>query len=304
VTMRLYSAKGRTVNELRRDSTTRATWAHEREYRVTYRDTLTDSETVVDGEFVGRVDSNPLQSGRAVPISIESEIAREELNVGLGDSLTFDVQGRRIPAYVSSIREVDWQRIGTNYFVVFPEGVLETAPQMHVLLSRSSDSDASAQVQRDVVQEYPNVSAIDLSLVLSTVQDLFGRLSYVIRFMALFTIVTGLIVLAGAVVVSRYQRAEESVLLKTLGASRRTVLKIMTVEYLFLGVFAAATGIVLALAAAWGLSYFVFEGPFVLAPWALLASFVVVVALTIGIGLLNSRGLYDRPPLDVLRAEV
>jgi putative ABC transport system permease protein len=304
VTMRLHSAKGRTIEEMRRDSTARVDWAHQREYRVTYRDSLTDSETIVEGEFVGRVDGNPLQSGRAVPISLESEIAREDLNVGVGDSLTFDVQGRLIPTYVSSIRQVDWQRIGTNYFVVFPEGVLETAPQMHVLLSRTSDDEASAQVQRNVVQEYPNVSAIDLSLILSTVQDLFGRLAYVIRFMALFSIVTGLIVLAGAVVVSRYQRAEESVLLKTLGASRRTVLKIMTVEYLFLGVFAAATGILLALVAAWSLSYFVFEGPFVVAPWALAASFVVVVALTIGIGLFNSRGLYDRPPLDVLRAEV
>jgi putative ABC transport system permease protein len=175
---------------------------------------------------------------------------------------------------------------------------------MHVVLSRSASDTASAAVQRRVVADYPNVSAIDLSLVLSTFKDIFGRLAYVIRFMALFSVVTGLIVLAGAVVVSRYQRAEESVLLKTLGASKRTVLLIMTVEYLFLGVFAAATGILLALAAAWSLSYFVFEGPFVVAPGALATAFGVVTALTIGIGLFNSRGLYDRPPLDVLRAEV
>ena len=304
VTMRLHGVKGRTVAEIRRDSTTQSTWAHEREYRVTYRDHLTESETLVQGEFVGQVQRNPFRTGAAVPISIEREIAREELNVGIGDTLTFDVQGRKLDAYISSIRSVDWQRIGTNYFVVFPEGVLESAPRMNVLLSRTSSDEQSARVQRRLVQKYPNVSAIDLSLVLSTVKDLFGRLSYVIRFMALFSIVTGLIVLAGAVVVSRYQRAEESVLLKTLGASRRTVLQIMTVEYLFLGVFAAATGILLALVAAWSLSYFVFEGPFVVAPWALLATFVVVVLLTIGIGLFNSRGLYDRPPMDVLRAEV
>jgi putative ABC transport system permease protein len=304
VTMRMHSVNGRTIEQIRQDTTQRVDWAHEREYRVTYRDHLTSSETLVDGEFVGEVDGNPIQSGRAVPISLEQEIAREDLNVGIGDTLTFDVQGRLVTTYVSSIRQVDWQRIGTNYFVVFPEGVLEAAPQMHVILSRSENDEASAQVQREVVQKYPNVSAIDLSLVLSTFRDLFGRLAYVIRFMALFSIITGLIVLAGAVVVSRYQRAEESVLLKTLGASRNTVLKIMTVEYLFLGMFAAATGIVLALAAAWSLSYFVFEGPFVLAPWSLLGAFVVVTLLTIGIGLFNSRGLYDRPPLDVLRAEV
>ncbi len=304
VTMRMHSVNGLTIKQLRQDTTRRVDWAHEREYRATYRDHLTDSETIIEGEFVGEVDGNPLQSGAAVPISLEQEIAREDLNVSIGDTLTFDVQGRLVTTYVSSIRQVDWQRIGTNYFVVFPKGVLETAPQMHVILSRSENDEAAAQVQRDVVQKYPNVSAIDLSLVLSTFRDLFGRLAYVIRFMALFSIITGLIVLAGAVVVSRYQRAEESVLLKTLGASRNTVLKIMTVEYLFLGVFAAATGIVLALAAAWSLSYFVFEGPFVLAPWSLLGAFVVVTLLTIGIGLFNSRGLYDRPPLDVLRAEV
>ena len=303
VTMRLHGVQGRTVAEIRRDSTTKATWAHEREYRVTYRDRLTESETLVEGEFVGQVQGNPFRTGEAIPISIEQEIAREELNVGLGDTLTFDIQGRKLNTYISSIRTVDWQRIGTNYFVVFPEGVLEAAPRMNVLLSRTSNDEQSARVQRRLVQEYPNVSAIDLSLVLSTVKDLFGRLAYVIRFMAAFSILTGLIVLAGAVVVSRYQRAEESVLLKTLGASRQTVLKIMTVEYLFLGVFAATTGILLALIAAWSLSFFVFEGPFVVAPWALLGTFVVVVVLTIGIGLLNSRGLYDRPPMEVLRAE-
>jgi len=303
VTTRLQSLGGRTIDALRRDSTVDVGWAHERDYRVTYRDHLTDSETIVAGDFIGTMEGNPLQSGAAVPISMEQEMAREDLNVELGDTLTFDVQGRAVTTYISSLREVNWQRIGTNYFVVFPEGVLEAAPQTHVLLSRTSSEDVSARVQRAVVQDYPNVSAIDLSLILSTFQDLFGRLAYVIRFMALFSVFTGLIVLAGAVVVSRYQRAEESVLLKTLGASRWTVQKIMTVEYLFLGTFAAITGVLLALAAAWGLSYFVFEGPFAAPIIPLAVAFVVAVAVTIGIGLWNSRGLYDRPPLDVLRAE-
>ncbi|PSQ87572.1 MAG: permease [Bacteroidetes bacterium QS_3_64_15] len=303
VTTRLQALGGRSIEALRQDSTVNVGWAHEREYRVTYRDHLSESETLAAGEFVGSVEGDPLQSGRAVPISMEREMAREELNVGIGDTLTFDVQGRSVKTYISSLRTVNWGRIGTNYFVVFPEGVLEAAPQTHVLLSRTPNEEVSARVQREVVQKYPNVSAIDLSVILSTFRDLFGRLAYVIRFMALFSVFTGLIVLAGAVVVSRYQRAEESVLLKTLGASRRTVQTIMTVEYLFLGTFAAITGLLLALVAAWSLSYFVFNGPFVGAPWALLTAFVAAVAVTIGIGLWNSRGLYDRPPLDVLRAE-
>jgi len=303
VTTQLKRVKGRTIADIERDSTTEATWAHQREYRVTYRSQLSDSETLVAGTLADSISGDPLRTGAAVPISIEREIAREELNVGLGDTLTFDVQGVPVTTIVSSMREVDWGRIGTNFFVVFPPGVLENAPQIHVVLSNAPNEDASAAVQQQVVQDYPNVSAIDLSLVLSTFQDLFSKMSYVVRFMALFSIITGLIVLVGAVVVSRMQRVEESVLLKTLGAARSTVLKIMTIEYLFLGAFAAATGIVLALGAAWALSYFVFEGPFVMAPLALGGAFVVVTGLTILVGLLNSRGIYSRPPLEVLRDE-
>jgi putative ABC transport system permease protein len=304
VTMRLAGVNGRSIEALRQDSTADLTWAHRREYRSTYRSALTESETLAEGEFVGEVEGTPMQSGAAVPISIETEIARNELNVGIGDTLTFDVQGVPVTTYVASMREVDWQRIGTNFFVVFPEGVLEQAPQTFVVLSNAPSSDQSARVQQAVVQKYPNVSAIDLSLVLSTFEELFGKMSYVVRFMALFSILTGLIVLVGAVVVSRMQRVQESVLLKTLGAARTTVLKIMSIEYLFLGVLAAGTGSLLSIAAAWALSAFVFEGPLLLAPWPLIGGLVVVTGLTIGIGLVNSRGIYNRPPLDVLRAEV
>ncbi len=305
VTMSLERVKGRMIDELRADSTFDLTFAHTREYRVTYRSELSPSETLLKGSLADSVTGNPLQTGAAVPVSVESGIANEELDLAIGDSLTFDVQGVPVNTVVASIRDVDWQRIGTNFFVVFPPGVLEQAPQIYAVLGRAPSDDASAAAQSKLVQAYPNVSAIDLSLVLNTFDQLFQRLSFVIRFMALFSIATGLIVLVSAVVVSRSQRAQESVLLKTLGASRSTVFRITAIEYLFLGSFAALTGLVLSTAASWALSTFVFEGPFVPSFGALLAAFVVVTGLTVGIGLLNSRGVYDRPPLDVLRtAEV
>ena len=301
VTMNLRSVKDRTIEELRADSTFDMTFAHTREYRVTYREELSPSETLVEGTLADSVEGNPLRSGAPVPISIETEIAREELNVSIGDTLRFDVQGVPVTTVISSIRDVDWQRIGTNFFVVFPPGVLEKAPQIYAVLSRTPNDDVSGAVQSDLVQQYPNVSAIDLSLVLSTFDRIFQRFSFVIRFMALFSIVTGLIVLVSAIVVSRMQRVQESVLLKTLGASRKTVFRIMTIEYLFLGSFAALTGLVLSVGASWALAAFVFDGPFVPSLLPLAGAFAVVTGLTVGIGLLNSRGIYDRPPLDVLR---
>lgn len=298
VSMRLEAVKGRLVDSLRADSTVDLTWAHRRQYRSTYRDVLSDTEEVVAGTF----DGQPYDGTGPVPVSVEEEIA-SELGVGLGDHLTFDVEGVPVETRVASLRAVDWQRVQTNFFVVFPTGALEEAPQMHVVLSRATSEAASAQLQQAVVTQYPNVSAIDLSLVLNVLDALFGRIAFVIRFMALFSIGTGFVVLAGAVVAGRYQRAAEVVLLKTLGAARRQVMRIMGVEYVLLGTLAALAALVLAVGAGWALAAFVFDAPLALAPVAMGAVLVAVPALTLAIGLLSSRGLYAKPPMDVLRAE-
>ncbi len=299
VTMRLSEVGGRSIEELRADTSANADWAFTREYRSSYRDFLTDAETVLEGTFVGEFAE---EEGAVPPISIEKDVA-ERLGVTLGDTLVWDVQGVEMPSVVTSVREVDWRRVSTNFFVLFPTGVLEEAPQFFVMLARGGSPEASARIQSKVVQAFPNVSAVDVSLVLRTIDEVFGKIAFVVRFMALFSIITGLFVLAGAVVVNRYQRVEESVLLKTLGASRRQVMQILVVEYLFLGLMAALTGILLAVAGAWALAHFVFESPFIIDTLAIVAGLVGVVVLTMAVGLANSRGIYSRPPLAVLRAE-
>ena len=298
VTMRLQQVKDRTVESLRQDSSRGSySWAHRREYRSSYRSALSESETLLEGEFIGEVEDD----ASTVPISIEKDVAGE-LGVGIGDSLVWNVQGVPIATHIASIREVDWQRFQTNFFVIFPEGVLEEAPQFYVLLTRSENDEQSGSVQAAVVRDHPNVSAIDLTLILTVFDTIFSRISFVLQFMALFSILTGVIVLISAVTVSRYQRIGESVLLRTLGASRSQVMKILLIEYLFLGLLAAFTGIVLALGCAWLLAVFVFETTFTPAPGALLLALLFVTSLTVIVGMINSRGIYDRPPLEVLRA--
>ena len=298
IAMRITRVKGRTLDQIRKDTVSNEyTWAHGREYQSTYRGYLTDSETLVDGEFIGQHDG----SSEYVPVSIEEDVANE-LNVSVGDTMEWNVQGLPVKTWISSVRKVDWQRVQTNFFFVFPEGVLEEAPQFFVLLTRAQDENESASMQSSVVESFPNVSAIDLSLVLDVFDAIYSRISFVLRFMALFSIITGIIVLISAVSVSRYQRIEESVLLKTLGASRAQVIRILFVEYLFLGLLAALTGVVLSVVCAWLLAQFVFASPFYVSGVTLFLSVLAVAALTIGVGMFNSRGIYDRPTLEVLRS--
>ncbi len=300
VSMRLAGLNGRTTAEIMQDSTDRSPrWAMRREYRSTYRGHLEDAETLLEGTLQPRVDGEH----ETVLVSVEKSIA-DRLGVGIGDEIVFDVQGIPVKTTVGSLRAVDWQRVQPNFFIVFPEGVLEEAPQFHVIVTRIDDPQVSARFQQETVSRFPNVSMIDLSLILGTLNDILGKVSLIVRFMALFSVFTGVIVLVGVVTNSRLQRMQESVLLKTLGGSRNQILKIMSIEYLFLGAIGAVTGVVLAYAATWILATFVFNISFIPAFIPVVAVIGGISAITITVGMLASTGIYRQSPLEVLRSEI
>ncbi len=241
VPMRLASVKGRPVAEI--DESEIRPWVLRREYNSTYRSQLADTEQIADGEWVANV--LPEQDDASVPVSLEEGIA-ERLKVSVGDALEFDVQGVEVAARVASVRIVDWEQVRPNFFVVFPSGVLEPAPQQIVVVSRASGPEQSAAVQRQVVERYSNVALMDLGLILASIDAVLAQVSLALRFMAGLSVLSGLVVLVVAVLSSRFQRLRESVLLRTLGASRAQIVRILTVEYVTLGLLAALTGLVLA----------------------------------------------------------
>lgn len=297
VSMRLHALKDRTVAELRKDSLSEVnSWVLDREYRVTYRDSLTDAENIISGSWHGSV-NNPSDT---IFISV-SENFVDDMKVGLGDAVTFNVQGAMVRTIVGSIRKVDFQRIQPNFVVLFPAGVLEEAPKFHVVVTRFSTPEQSASFQRAVVLKFPNVSIIDLNLILQTVDDVLKKVSFIIQFMALFSIFTGIVVLIGSVILSKYQRIRESVLLRTLGASRRRIFGINLVEYFFLGSLASLTGIAISVVLNMALAHFSFNA--ILTPdlLPLVLSWLFITMLTVIIGLLNSREVVNKTPLEVLR---
>lgn len=299
VGMRLHAIKERSVAELRKDTTSGVkNWVLDREYRVTYRDSLTDSETLVSGKWIGRVNS-PRDT---VFISISENFA-DDMNVRLGDAVTFNVQGAIIKTYIGSIRKVDFQRVQPNFLVLFPEGVLNNAPKFHVLLTRFSSPEQSAGYQQQLVMKFPNVSIIDLNLILQTVDDVIRKVSFIIEFMALFSIFTGIIVLIGSVVISKYQRIRESVLLRTMGAERKQILGINFLEYFLLGSLSSLTGIVISIVLNIGLARYSFNAFLTPDFLPLLISYLAITIITVVIGLLNSREVVNKPPLEILRAE-
>lgn len=299
VTMRMERIKDRDVNDIRLDTTTRVNkWILNHEFRTTYRDSMIGSEKLLEGEWLPSVPPNT----EVIPISLADNVANDAL-VKLGDTLLFNVQGKMMTTVVGNIRQVDWARMQLNFSIVFPNGVLEKAPQFHVVTTNAPDKASSANLQRELVKKFPNISIIDLRQVVTLVENILDKISWVITFMAFFSILTGIIVLIGSVRNSKYQRIRESVLLRTLGAQSKQILKINALEYLFLGVLGSGVGVLLSLLSSFLLAYFIFDTPFIPSWVPFLVVLPGITLLVLAIGLFNSRGVLNSPPLQVLRKE-
>ncbi len=298
VTMRPRTIAGRTLREWRNDPESPIrNWVYTWEFRATYRDYLLPNESVVAGEFI------PFFEGdEPIPISLSDGIL-ESFGLEVGGEIEWDVQGLPIRTVVASSRAIDWELGRQNFGVLWPTGVLEAAPVMHAIGIRVENRGETIAVQRAIGMDFPNVSILDLSLIFETIDSVLRRVSFVVQFMAGFTVFTGLIVLFGAMVTSRYQRVRESVFLRTLGAGSGFVRSLLSWEYALLGLLAASIGVGLSVAATAAVTRWIFQVPFSFELLPLLLIFGAVVLLTLLTGWINSRGIASAPPLQVLREE-
>jgi putative ABC transport system permease protein len=272
-------------------------WYLTREYVLTWAKEPPGHNTVVAGRWW-----TPEEAAAAEPlISVEDEIARQ-LGVGLGDTLTFDIQGVPVSARVTSLRHVDWRSLTSNFFVIFSPGALEGAPTTFIATVRARP-DREGALQSAVVAAFPNVTAIPIREVLERVTAVLDQIALAVRLVAAFSIGAGLIVMAGALAITRQQRLYQSVILKALGASRGFVSRVFAVEYALLGAAAGVAGSALAAGLAWAVLRFAFDVPWRWAPATLAAGALAATGLALVVGFLGTRRLLGRRPLGVLRSE-
>lgn len=299
--MRITSIRGIPTSALLAEKGPQALpgWALRREYRSSYRSALSPREAVVQGEWTGSLPDSG-QPASPVPVSLETGIAKD-LRVKVGDLLELDVQGIPMRARVGSLREVDWRRFEPNFFMLFPAGIFEGAPQTHMIFSRAETAEASARLLRASVKSFPNVTVIDLRQILQAIEEVTRKAASIVQFLAAVIALTGLAVLVTSIAGTRYQRLREALLLRTLGAARGLVLRILLVEYLVLGLAASLGGTVLAVGGAWSALHFLFGIPLALPMADLLILIASIPAVTVAVGWISSRSFLDHPPLGPLR---
>jgi putative ABC transport system permease protein len=267
-----------------------------REYVLTSMSEPPHGNTITEGRWW-----TPEASPERARISLEQEASRY-LGVGPGHTLTFDVQGVPVQAEVTSLRKVDWQSLTMNFFVIFSPGALDGAPTTYVATARVPAARES-DLQDLVVAALPNVTALPVRDMLERVSGILGRIALAVRLIALFTLGAGVMVMIATLTASRYQRLYESLILRTLGASRGAVARIFAVEYACVGAVAGIGGSLLAAALAWGVARWVFELPWVLEPATLALAIGVATGLAVAVGFLTTFRMLGQKPLSVLRGE-
>lgn len=267
-----------------------------REFAVTYRPNLDSNETVIAGEWWN---GTPVEA----QVSVEEEMARR-LKVRIGDSLTFDVSGRKLTARVASVRKIDLRNTRTVFIFVFAPGALEKAPQTFAanVLKKLPETERQ-RLQRGLIERFPNVQIFDVADIVAAVQKLVNNFVLAISFVGSFVILSGILILIGSIALTKSQRIYENAVLKTLGAKRLTLATILLAEYGLLGILAGVIGAVFATALSFAVAKYVLEISWEFDFGLTLAGVATTTFLVMIVGAVSSFDVLFRKPLATLRSQ-
>ena len=272
-----------------------ASWFVNGERGLTYAATPPEGADVVAGAWWPEDYAGP------PAISLDAEIAGE-LGIGVGDTLTFNILGRRVTAEIHNLRTIDWSRIRAEFATIFAPGALEDLPQTH-FAAVGVTPEAEDRLHRAVTDRFANVSAVRIRDVLETVADVFSRIAVAVRASAGVTVAAGLLVLAGAVAAGYRRRVYDAVVLKVLGATRADVMRAFVVEYAMLGAVTALLAAAVGTAGSHAVMRFVMEGDWEFDPFAVAVTVAAGIAVTVLLGFAGTWKALGENVMAVLGAE-
>lgn len=290
---RFYGLDSKTANRGEFKDSRDERWLR-REFVLTYIESeLPRDNEIVSGKWWDK-------EGAKQPQASLEEDAANRLGATIGSTIVMDIQGVRVSAPVTSIRRVNWRNMRTNFYIVFTPAALAGAPATLVATVHVPEG-KELPLQQAVAQALPNITAITTRDIVQTVESVVAKLITLVDFISAFSIMTGLFILSGAVVSTKFRRLRESAILKTLGARRKTVAAILGCEYAALGAIAAFIGGALSQALSWAVMEYLIEAPWKPHPAHLAATFALAVFLTTFTGILSSLDALNNKPLQTLR---
>ncbi len=281
-------------------------WYFTREYVMTTSQTLPPDNEVTQGNWWETIESFPStvppQNENLIPFVSVEEKAAEHLDLDIGSTVTFDIQGVPFVTQVRNFRKVDWSSFSMNFFMILEPSSLDGAPLTYIATAKVPAS-LEIPLQQALVQSLPNVTAINVGDVLDNIRTIFQQLAKAIHALAGLCLITGAVVMVAAISINRFRRIREMAILKALGGSRGMLLFSLGMEFGLIGAIAALVGLGLGCVLSWSILYFFFDLPWDGNVSFMMIGFITTVVLTLLTGFLGTFRLLGSPPLAVLRQE-
>ncbi len=267
-----------------------------RSYNLSYRSALAPSETLVAGTTFAAKPESGLPG-----ISLEVRFA-ERLGLGLGDKMSFDIQGVAVEGEVQNLRKVRWTSFEPNFFVQFAPGVLEDAPKTHVAIVSGLAREAKIALQTDVVAAFPNVALIDVDAAVARILEVVAQITRTVAFMAIVALLAGIAVLYAIAAHKAREKARDVALLKALGASFGAVRDMLAIEFALLGLAAGTAGTIAGTGVSFVVAQLVFDRSWRFDPVIPIVAAISVTALCVGVGYVAVRRALATHPASLLTA--
>ena len=272
-------------------------WVLNGDRGITYAKRTPENSTLSEGEWWPED-----YTGKNL-VSVSEEEAGE-LNLSIGDSITINVLGRNISAEIANFRNVQWETLGINFVFVFSPNTFAGAPHSYLSTLTSGKQNSKnfdGKLLKRLSKEYPAVTAVRIRDVLNTVNTLISQLSTAIRAAASIALISSILVLAGALAAGNRERVHDAVVLKTLGATRPTLIKILIMEYTLLGLATAIFAILSGSLAAWFVISIIMKFQFIILPGVALSTVLAALGFTIILGLIGTWRILGQKAAPVLR---
>jgi putative ABC transport system permease protein len=246
-------------------------------------------------------------------LSMDYEIA-EGLGLELGDTVTMNVLGRPFTAEISNMRKVNWESMDINFVFLFSPQPLASAPHAHLMTISLDDVESEnkaevipiggeAALRRALINEYPNITVIRIKESLETIKDILDDFGLAVRAMSALSIITGILVLSGAIAGGHRKRVYDAVMMKVLGAERRRILYVYLIEYGLTGLVASLIAALIGTFAAWAIVKFVLGIAWVMLPGTLALTIICATGISMFLGLLGTWRSLGAKAAPVLRSD-
>lgn len=271
-------------------------WVLRGDRGITYAKNVPENSTLSQGTWW------PADYSGEPLVSFSAEEAGE-LGLKLGDTVTVNVLGRNITARIANFRQVQWESLAINFVMVFSPNSFAGAPHawLATLLDSSATSQQEAQILREVTQAFPSVTSVRVKDAIEIANELIGQLATAIRAAAGVALVASILVLGGALAAGNRARIHDAVVLKTLGATRATLIRAFTLEYVILGLATAVFALLAGGVAAWFVVARIMTLPSTFLPDVAVMTIVLALVLTVGFGLAGTWRVLGQKAAPVLR---